>query len=105
MKTVITSTGNNIDADFDKRFGRASWFCVYDEDNDKTEFVKNDFAEEPHAAGTKVASLMVELGVKKIISGDFGPKAKELLEKFEIQMVLFQEVTTVNAIVEKLKNK
>lgn len=105
MKTVITSIDNSINADFDKRFGRASWFCVYDEKNNKTEFVKNRFADEPHAAGTQVASLMVELGVKKVVSGDFGPKAKELLEKFEIQMVLFQEVTTVGEIIEKLKNK
>ena len=48
---------------------------------------------------------MVELGVKKVISGDFGPKAKDLLDKFKIQMVVIQDDTTVAEIIEKLKNK
>ena len=105
MKTVITSTGNNVASSFDKRFGRGAWFCIYDSANDETSFVKNEFVDLQSGAGTKVSAKMVELGVKKVISGDFGPKAKDLLDKFKIQMVVIQDDTTVAEIIEKLKNK
>lgn len=54
MKTVITAAGNNVSAAFDKRFGRAAWFCVYDHANGALAFEKNDFADAQGGAGTKV---------------------------------------------------
>lgn len=104
MKTVITSTENNPSALFDKRFGRASWFCVYDDEAPSVKFYENAHANDGNGAGTKAAEQMVELGVTKVISGDFGPKAKDLLEKFNIQMVVLQDDDlTTGSIIEKLK--
>lgn len=91
MKTVITSKGNNQNAEFDLRFGWAAWFCVVDDLSGKSIFIENEHADATGGAGTKAAEKMVELGVQKVISGDFGPKAKELLEKFNIQMVIISE--------------
>lgn len=103
MKTVITSSGNKKKSLFDKRFGRAAWFCLYDEETRETTFIENENHEASNGAGTKAAEKMVELNVDKIISGDFGPKAKELLEKFNIQMVIIQEDgIQVKNILEKL---
>ncbi|MCW3807595.1 NifB/NifX family molybdenum-iron cluster-binding protein [Plebeiibacterium marinum] len=104
MKTVITSTGNSLESEFDLRFGRAGWFCVYDEANGNYEFVKNMNAEDSNGAGIKVSEKMVELGVGKVISGDFGPKAKDVLDKFNIQMVILQnEGATVDSVLKKIK--
>ena len=104
MKTVITSSENGIDSAFDLRFGRAAWFCVYDEENNNTEFIENTNAEASNGVGIKVAERMVELGVKKVISGDFGPKAKDILQKFDIQMVILKnEGETVKDIINKIK--
>ncbi len=103
MKTVITSGGNTTGASFDKRFGRAAWFCLYDTESGETEFLNNDNKDAGNGAGTKAAEKMVELGVQKVISGDFGPKAKDLLEKFKVQMVILQEDTTIDTILQKLK--
>ncbi|MBN1596807.1 MAG: hypothetical protein JW894_00790 [Bacteroidales bacterium] len=103
MKTVITSEGENLNAPFDKRFGRAAWFCIYDEGSRESSFIKNENASVTGGAGTRSAEKMIELGVTKIISGDFGPKAKELLEKFNIQMVILQDDNLkVQNIIEKL---
>ena len=105
MKTVITSTGNTTDARFDLRFGRGAWFCLYNEDTGETTFHENVYADAQGGAGQKAAEKMVELGVKKIISGDFGPKAKDLLDRFKIQMVIIQDDNqTVGDIIEKLKS-
>lgn len=99
---VITSSGNELTSQFDKRFGRAEWFCVLDSTTMKSRFIQNEFVDANHGAGTKVAELMIELNVDKIISGDFGPKAKELLEKVNIQMVIIQDSTNIKEIVERI---
>lgn len=105
MKTVITSSADHVEAAFDKRFGRAAWFCLVDEDSQKVEFIQNKNLDLGHGAGTKTAEMMVNLGVGKVISGDFGPKAKDMLDKFGIQMVIIQEDNlSVNDIVEKIKS-
>lgn len=104
MKTVITSSGKELSSEFDKRFGRAAWFCVYDEKTGDSIFHENENLNAGHGAGTKAAEKMIELNVKKIISGDFGPKAKELLDKFNIQMVIIQdEGNTISDIIRKIK--
>lgn len=103
-KTVISSAGNSVDSEFDKRFGRAAWFCIYDEETKSSQFFKNEFTDANHGAGTKVAEKMIELKVTKAISGDFGPKAKELLDKFNIQMVIISDDLKVKDIINKLSN-
>ena len=103
MKTVITSTGNNENTNFDLRFGRAAWFCLFDEENRSLTFHENDQDNAQGGAGTKAAEKMIELGVEKVISGDFGPKAKDLLERFNIQMVILQdEGSTIRELVDKI---
>ena len=103
MKTVITASGKTPASPFDKRFGRAAWFCLYDDVSGQFEFLENEYANANGGAGTKVAEKMVELGVRKVISGDFGPKAKDLLDKFDIQMVVVEDELTVELLLEKLK--
>ena len=91
MKTLISSSGNSLDSSFDLRFGRAAWFCLLDEETRETRFYENVNNETSHGAGAKAVEKVLELGATKVISGDFGPKAKELLEKFNIQMVLLSD--------------
>ena len=104
MKTVITSSGNTIHSNFDRRFGRAAWFCLYDEESGQTEFIENDNKDAQGGAGTRTTEKMVELNVNKIISGDFGPKAKDLLNKLNIQMVIIQDNNdTIGEIISRIK--
>jgi len=103
MITVISSLGDNKDAQFDLRFGRAAFFCIYNEDTKETKFIANKNKDAQGGAGTKTVETMVELGVEKVISGDFGPKAQELLEKFNIQMVVIQDDSNkIKDIINKL---
>ncbi len=103
-KIIITCSGNDISSKFDRRFGRAGWYCLYDEESDRLEFIQNDNIHADQGAGTLAAEKMIGLNVGKIISGDFGPKAKDLLNKFNIQMVILQdENMTVESIINRLK--
>jgi predicted Fe-Mo cluster-binding NifX family protein len=105
MKKVITSTGNSLLSEFDLRFGRAGWFCIYDIETGKTQFIKNKNKDLNGGAGTKSAELVAELGATQIISGDFGPKAKSLLEKMKIQMVVIDgKSKTIQEIIDLFNN-
>ena len=104
MKTIISSSGGKLNSEFDLRFGRAAWFCLFDEESKKVEFFKNEFKDAAQGAGGKVVEKAVGLGVTKAISGDFGPKAKDLLERFKVQMVILpDEGLTIQDIINKLK--
>lgn len=103
MKTVITSSGNNVNSSFDLRFGRAAWFCMYNEKTKDISFIENENLNGSGGVGIKTAEKMVELDVKKIISGDFGPKAKNVLDKFGIQLVIMNDDTlTIQDIINKI---
>ena len=91
MKTIITSTGDNISSKSDQRFGRAGWFCIYDRESKTTHFIENSFKNTNGGAGTKSSEMVAELGAGQVISGDFGPKAKDMLERFNIQMIILDE--------------
>ena len=104
MKTIISATGNTIDAKFDLRFGRAKYFCIYNAENGESEFIENSNKDSQSGAGTKAAELAIEQGVSRVISGDFGPKAKTILEKMNVQMVIVEDNGhTINDIIDKIK--
>ncbi len=91
MKIAITSTGNRLDAKIDKRFGRCSFFVIYDTDTKSTEFIPNPNREAEEGAGPASVQLIASKGVKKVISGEFGLKIKSLLDSLKIQMIALNE--------------
>ncbi len=91
MKTIITSTGETIDSGFDGRFGRAQWFCIYDDSSRNYEFIRNEFSIDVRGAGRNAAAWAAGLPAKRIISGDFGPGAKDILDRAGIQMIIIPD--------------
>lgn len=91
MKTLITSKGNTAEAAFDQRFARAAYFCIYHSDTLKTEYIQNSKAEAEKSVGSDVAQKVIEMGVQRVISGDFGPQAYHLLNEAGIQMVIMPD--------------
>ncbi|MEX0988636.1 MAG: NifB/NifX family molybdenum-iron cluster-binding protein, partial [Bacteroidales bacterium] len=69
-------------------------------------FHENCHVDDGHGAGQKAAELVVELGATKIISGDFGPKAKDILDGLNIQLVIVDDENyTVKEIIKRLGKK
>jgi predicted Fe-Mo cluster-binding NifX family protein len=105
MVTIITSTGNSLQSKFDLRFGRTSWFCVYNSANKSVQFIENEYRNSHGGAGTKAAETIAELNAERVISGDFGPKAKSLLEQFKIQMIIMDvQNKTIGEIINEIKS-
>lgn len=105
MKTIITSTGNQLSSIFDLRFGRANWFCLFDGESKEISFIENENCNSEGGAGIKTVEKLAELGVRKVISGDFGSKAKKRLDEHSIQMVILQDdKNTIQDIIDKLNS-
>ena len=106
MKIIITSKGNSLNSKFDLRFGRCAWLCVHYTDTKNTEFIENENKDINGGAGTKTAEKVAELEAESVMSGDFGPKAKVLLEKLKIQMIIPKEGNrTIGEIINQLDKK
>ncbi|WP_339739400.1 NifB/NifX family molybdenum-iron cluster-binding protein [uncultured Sunxiuqinia sp.] len=105
MKIAITATGNTPNSKVDSRFGRCSYFAIYDMDANQTEFIQNPNKDAASGAGPAAVQLIAKRGVKQVISGEFGGKAKSILEDLNIQMIMLngpeksiQEVLDLMAI-------
>lgn len=91
MKVAITSTGNSIESTLDQRFGRCSYFVIYDTDTKGIEFIPNPNKDAQEGAGPASVQIVASRNVHKIISGEFGIKIKSLLDSLKIQMIIIKE--------------
>ena len=91
MKVAITSTGNSPDATLDNRFGRCSFFVVFDTDTQATEFIPNPNKENIEGAGQASVQLVASRGIKKVVSGEFGAKVKSIFDSLQIQLVVLND--------------
>ncbi len=102
MKTVITSSGNNVNEKIDTRFGRCKYFCVYDNENQTTDFIEYPFIDQQSGVGQKAVEFLAEKGINRVVANEFGPKAKDMLESLKIQMIV---VNDRNLTIQEIINK
>ena len=79
MDVLITSEGKDLDSELCPRFGRAPVFLVVDVDTAEAEAVENPAVEAESGAGIQSAQLVVDRGVRHVITGRVGPKAMAVL--------------------------
>jgi predicted Fe-Mo cluster-binding NifX family protein len=91
MKVAITSTGNGQESLLDSRFGRCSYFVIYDTISHSTEYIPNPHKENIEGAGLASVSLIASRDVKKVVSGEFGTKVKSLFDSHKIQLVVLND--------------
>lgn len=103
MKIAITSTGNSTGSKIDQRFGRCSYFVIYDKEDKGIEFLPNPNKEAQEGAGPASVQLVASRNVQKIISGEFGIKIKSLLDSLKIQMIMIKDPEkTIQEIIDML---
>lgn len=91
MKIAITSTGNSPESKIDSRFGRCSYFVVFDTETQATEFIPNPNKENIEGAGPASVQLVASRGVQKVVSGEFGAKVKSIFDSLQIQLVVLND--------------
>jgi len=87
MKIAITSEGNTLNAQIDSRFGRCTYFAIYDTETKQTEFIANPGKEASGGAGPAAVQFIAKQGAKKIIASEFGGKTLPLLQTLGIEMM------------------
>ncbi|MDP3913759.1 MAG: NifB/NifX family molybdenum-iron cluster-binding protein [Bacteroidota bacterium] len=105
MKVAITSTGNSPDSKLDSRFGRCSYFVIYDTETNATEYIPNLNKENVEGAGPASVQLIASRGANKVVSGEFGAKVKSLFDSLQIQLVVLNNPEKkISEIIEMLNH-
>jgi len=80
VKIAFTTSGNDLSALLDSRFGRAPRFLVYDLDSETFEVFDNQQnLKAAQGAGIQSAQAVAGLGAKALVTGHCGPKAFRVL--------------------------
>ena len=75
MKIAVTTVSNNFEAQLDPRFGRCAYFLIVDSDTGEFKSFENKGAHAGSGAGIQAAKIVIDQGVKAVITGNVGPKA------------------------------
>lgn len=103
MKVAVTSSGQNLEAPVDARFGRAPSFLIVDTETMNFEVIPNQQnLQAAQGAGVQAAAAVARLKPDAVLTGHCGPKAFSTLRAAGIPV--FVNVTgTVRQAVENYK--
>ena len=102
MKVVISSTGKDINASIDPRFGRCAYYIIYDLENDTFEVVENKSRNATGGAGIQASQAVVDMHADAVITTNIGPNAFRVLNAADIKV--YSGITgTVNQSIANFK--
>jgi predicted Fe-Mo cluster-binding NifX family protein len=102
MKVALSSTGENLDAQIDPRFGRCPFFLVVNPEDMSFEVFENDSAFQAGGAGIQAAQFLASKGVEAVITGNCGPNAVQTLSAAGIELFGGQ-AGTIKEVVKRFK--
>lgn len=95
MKIAFSTSGDDLNAPLDRRFGRAPKFLIYDLDTNTFQMVDNrQNVNAAQGAGIQAAETVARSAVSCLVTGHCGPKAFRVLSAAGIK-VFNTEATTV----------
>ncbi len=102
MKICISSTGKNLDADVDQRFGRCQYFLIIDSDTMQIKTLPNEATLSSGGAGIQAAQIVTKEKVDIVITGNIGPNAFQILQAAGITIFTGAE-GTIHEVLENYK--
>jgi predicted Fe-Mo cluster-binding NifX family protein len=106
MKIALTTSGNDLSAPLDSRFGRAPKFLIYDLETNTFEVADNEQnLNAPQGAGIQSAQNITRLGIKALVTGYCGPKAFKVLKAAGIKIYNSNAATVREALDQYRGNK
>jgi predicted Fe-Mo cluster-binding NifX family protein len=99
MILAISSQGPTLESMVDPRFGRAPYFIIYDTETDDFKAVNNsENVNAMQGAGVQASQAVVSHKPDIVISGNFGPKAFQVLNSSGAKTALWSEGKVSEAI-------
>lgn len=106
MKIAISSSGIDMEAIVDPRFGRAANFLIYDTESKKVTVLENQQnLQAAQGAGIQSGQLVVNSGAEVVITGNCGPKAFQVLNSAGIAVCIGASGKAVQAIDDYMTGK
>jgi predicted Fe-Mo cluster-binding NifX family protein len=87
MRIAVSSTGPNLDADVDPRFGRCQHFIIVDPQTLDFEAIENTSIAASGGAGIASAQTVAGKEVEAVLTGNCGPNAYQTLSAAGIQVI------------------
>jgi predicted Fe-Mo cluster-binding NifX family protein len=104
VKVAFTTSGDDLDAPLDSRFGRAPKFLIYDLDTNTSLLIDNkQNLNAAQGAGVQSAETIARSGAECIVTGHCGPNAFRVLSAAGIK-VFNTDTPTVAEALEKYRS-
>jgi len=103
MKLAVSSSGKDLNAQLDPRFGRCRYFLIIETDTMNFEVFDNDNAALGGGAGIQSAQFIAAKGANALITGHCGPNAMQTLSAAGVQVYVGQ-AGTIQGLVDKFNN-
>lgn len=99
MRIAFTTSGSDLDAPLDTRFGRAPKFLIHDTDTNAVVVVDNEQnLNAAQGAGIQSAQTVARSGATHLVTGHCGPKAFRVLAAAGIAIHTSQATTIREAL-------
>jgi predicted Fe-Mo cluster-binding NifX family protein len=98
MRIAVSAAGADLAAQVDPRFGRSKHFIIFDPETLQHEAVDNSNAAAGGGAGIATAQMIVDKGVRAVLTGNCGPNAYRVLSAAGIQVTTDVTGTVQEAI-------
>jgi predicted Fe-Mo cluster-binding NifX family protein len=103
MIIAISLNENHSKALVDEHFGRCAWYCIYDSEKRKFEYIENTNRSTEEGAGCKSAEMLMQYEIQIAIAGRFGVKVVEFFRKNNIQMIIPETQKNLEEILKMIK--
>lgn len=99
MKVAVSSTGKDLEAQVDARFGRAAFFLIVDTETLTFEVLSNSQnLQAAQGAGVQAASSIARMQPEAVLTGHCGPKAFQVLHSAGIPVYVNVSGTVKEAV-------
>ncbi|MDY7030672.1 MAG: NifB/NifX family molybdenum-iron cluster-binding protein [Thermodesulfobacteriota bacterium] len=102
MKVGVSSTGKDLEASVDTRFGRCAFFIVVNTDDMSYEAFDNEYMTSGEGAGIKLAESIISKGAEVVITWKCGPKAMKMLTTAGVE-VIENQTGKINQLIQYYK--
>lgn len=98
MRICVTASGEGLDSEIDPRFGRCSYFVIYDSETKSVESISNISIAASGGAGIKAAEAVTNAEVNVLLTGSVGPNAFSIFTEVGIDVQVGAKGTVREAI-------
>ena len=100
MKIAVSSSGKDLSAQIDPRFGRCANFIIVETDDMSFEAFDNESIALGGGAGIQAAQFVASKGAGAVITGNCGPNAVQTLSASKVEVFVGQS-GTVREVIER----